>query len=197
MPDDTKREVQIDPTQWLDAHGDVLFRYALLRLGDSQQAEDVVQETLLAALRSRGRFAGRSSERTWLVGILKHKIVDYVRENQRAAVNTEADTSESWTAEHFDRRGVWRQKPNTWGRTPEKDLEQEEFWSVFHRCMSGLPPRLARVFSLREVDRLDSEAVCDVMGITATNLWTILHRARLHLRRCLELHWFGGKKKQV
>jgi RNA polymerase sigma-70 factor (ECF subfamily) len=195
MTGGTRNEGQTDPTQWLDAHGDALFRYALLRLRDSQQAEDVVQDTLLAALRSRDRFSGKSSERTWLVGILKHKIVDRVRENQRAAVTTDTDAPESWTAEHFDRRGVWHHKPKSWGRAPEADLEQKEFWTVFHRCMSELPQRLAKAFFLRDVDHLNSDEVCDVMGISATNLWTILHRARLHLRRCLEVRWFGGKKQ--
>src|SRR5215510_12490677 len=92
----------LDPTIWLERHGDYLYRYAMLRLRDSSAAEDVVQETLLAALKSAARFAGASSERTWLVGILKHKISDWFRRQRETTDSINSDE------EFFDKDGFWK-----------------------------------------------------------------------------------------
>lgn len=185
-----------DPSLWVDQHGDYLFKYALFRLRDSSLAEDVVQETLLAALQGYEAFAGRGSERTWLTGILKHKIIDCFR---RASRETPVDMSEGESFEHdefFRQSGEWRhhwqpdKAPVEWQATPEKLLEQNEFWMVFTDCLSPLPARTAHAFTLREVEGLTSEEVCEVLMISANNLWVMLHRARLHLRHCLEVNWF-------
>jgi len=183
-----------DPSQWLDDHGDVLYRYAVARLRDSDDAEEMVQETLLAALKSRDNFAGQSSERTWLVGILKHKIVDHLRRRQRQT-STEDWEAAATVEDFFDKRNLWRNKPSFWKGSPDEVLEQEEFWDVFRKCVSGLPARLSEVFSLREMEEMASDRICDILGVTATNLRTLLHRARLQLRACLESHWFGTQKE--
>jgi RNA polymerase sigma-70 factor (ECF subfamily) len=186
----------VDPDRWVRSHGDALYRYALLRLGDADRAEDVVQETLLAALRAKKRFAGQSSERTWLVGILRHKIADRLRQHFRdkpsSACGEEKEDSETF----FRRDGVWLEKPRRWSGLPEDVLEEQEFWEVLRGCLAGLPPRLAEAFTLRELDDLDSPKTCDVLGVSATNLWTLLHRARLRLRKCLEIRWFGEKRRR-
>jgi RNA polymerase sigma-70 factor (ECF subfamily) len=180
------------PGDWVDRHGDVLYRYALLRLRSPDLAADVVQETFLEALRARGSFAGRSTERTWLVGILRHKIVDHFRRSGRRRVleNGHHD-SDAPARPDFDHRGHWRVGPAAWAGDPSRDMETREFWDAFGLCLSRLPPGLADAFLLRELDGLDADEVRQLLGITPANLWTRLHRARSLLRRCLESGWFG------
>jgi RNA polymerase sigma-70 factor, ECF subfamily len=185
-----------DPSAWVDEHGDYLYRYALFRLRDAAQAEDVVQETLLAALQAYTKFAGRGSERTWLVGILKHKIMDHFRRASREA-QAPAHEGEAFAHEEFfSPSGKWTDHweeayaPADWQASPAALVEQGEFWSIFQDCLRPLPQRTANAFLLREVDGLTSEEICEVLSITVNNLWVMLHRARLHLRHCLELNWF-------
>lgn len=185
-----------DPSLWVDEHGDYLFKYAVFRLRDAALAEDIVQETLLAALQAYESFKGRGSERTWLVGILKHKVIDHFR---RASRETPLDMNEGRSFEHdelFRSSGEWRHHwqpehaPVEWQATPEGLLEQTEFWEVFMRCLAPLPERTANAFTLREVEGLTSEEVCEVLTISPNNLWVMLHRARMQLRHCLEINWF-------
>ena len=181
-----------DPGGWVDRHGDCLYRYALLRLRSPDLAADVVQETFLEALRARDSFAGRSTERTWLVGILKHKIVDHFRKSvRRHAAGQSNGFDAGGSPEEFDRRGHWRVGPASWAGDPGRDLETREFWDAFGGCLSRLPPGLADAFFLREVDGLGPEEVRQALGITPANLWARLHRARSLLRQCLESGWFG------
>src|SRR4051812_20895636 len=138
-----------DPEDWVDRHGDGLYRYALLRLRSPDLAADIVQDTFVEALRARRSFAGRSSERTWLVGILRHKIVDHLRKARREPA-TGTDVSASGAGESpFDHRGHWRVGPASWGSEPSRELETREFWEVFGRCLSRLPQGLADAFFLR------------------------------------------------
>lgn len=183
-----------DPKEWVDLHGNYLFRYALLRVGDPRVAEDLVQETFLAALQSRDRFAGQSSERTWLVGILKHKIMDHFRQSSREAAMDSPDQTAEVTEDAFDHRGNWKSYetgPKEWSDDPSRILEHKEFWDALTRCLAELPPRLARAFALRDIDDLNSREICKVLNISTTNPWVMLHRARSHLRRCLEIHFMG------
>ena len=185
-------DVQLSkPEQWVDRYGNDLFRYALLRLRDSQFAEDVVQETFLGALRASKSFSGRSSEKTWLFGILKHKIVDHIRRASRERTVEDPGTPEDTGIDLFDDRGKWREMPTEWAADPSTILEQKEFQDVLEKCLEDLPPRLGDAFSLREMDGLNSKEVCKVLGVSATNLWVMLYRARMRLRRCLEMNWFG------
>lgn len=186
--------VETNAEKWVEEHGDYLFRYALSRLRQSEAAEDVVQETFLAALRARERFAGASSERTWLTGILKRKIVDHLRRQSREQPTGDFDAEGEWTDKLFDERGNWKTKPKKWSADPSLPLENQEFWTVLSRCLSKLPQRLASAFTLRTIDGLDSQDVCKVLDVSANNLWVMLHRARLALARCLEINWFGTKK---
>lgn len=183
------------PEGWLDAHGDALYRYALVRLRDEDAAEEVVQETLLAALQARGRFAGSASVRTWLIGILKHKILDHFR---REARMTNLDDPEGPHAaddddpveSSFAGDGHWRAAVADWG-DPEELLDRRRFWEVLEYCLDRLPRRLARLFVLREVMEEDTKEICQELAITPTNLWTMLYRARLGLRQCLDRNWVG------
>ncbi|NQU09883.1 sigma-70 family RNA polymerase sigma factor [bacterium] len=192
-PGDRESTRRVNPERWVDEHGDVLYRYALARVRDSVIAEDLVQETFLSALKGADRFAGQSAERSWLVGILKHKIADHFRRQQREEPAADADAATE-TAELFAPNGHWRTgaglAPANWGRDAWPRLDRQEFWAVLDRCLAGLTPRLRRAFLLRELEELDSDAICKVLEVTPTNLWVLLHRARRQLRRCLEVNWF-------
>jgi len=182
-----------DPQTWVDQHGNYLFRCAQLRVRDPKLAEDIVQETFLAALQARERFAGQSSERSWLVGILKHKVIDHFRKATREQPDQNADLMADEFEELFDESGHWKIEttgPKEWS-DPSGALDRKEFWEVLTRCLSELPPRMATAFSLREIDELATEEICAALNITAANLWVMLHRARTHLRRCLEVNYMG------
>jgi RNA polymerase sigma-70 factor (ECF subfamily) len=184
-----------DPANWVDQYGDLLFRYALLRLRDPILAEDVVQETLLAALQGRKNFESRSTERTWLVGILKHKIIDYFRKAGREEPINDDESQQSVGEGDFKQNGRWRIGPAPWKMDSSAILEQNEFWEILRQCTSALPSRLANAFMLKEVEELSSKEVCKVCNISPTNLWVMLHRARFRLRECLEVNWFNLKPK--
>jgi len=182
----------------LDTHRRYLLRVARLQLRDRDLAEDVVQETFLAALAGRAGFSGRSSIKTWLTGILKHKIVDAIRNKQRRPVAAAAFDETLDVDAHdamFTDDGAWKAPPADWG-DPENALAQSEFMDVLARCLDKLPPATARVFTMREILELESDEICKELSITANNLWVILHRARLLLRRCLEQNWFAAARRR-
>ena len=184
--------VSIDPENWVDQYGNVLYTYALVRVRKPDTAEELVQETFLAALHGRQQFQGRSSEKTWLVGILKHKIIDYFRKESRRQSQTKNETQDHLGEKIFDHKGKWTGGPERWDLDPSKSLEQKEFFKVLHQCLLKLPPRLAQVFVLRELDGLGTKEICEVMHISANNLWVMLYRARTLLRQHLEHMWFGN-----
>lgn len=183
----------LDPDSWLDLHGSYLFRYALVVLRDEQLAEDAVQECLLAALQAHANYSGKSSERTWLTGILKHKIVDIVRRDSRESPHEGLGEAEDPYGEFgacFDASGHWAAKLAEWGN-PEQSMEKQQFWRILQYCLDHMPRRLAQLFMLREVVGTESEAICKEMAITPTNLWTMLYRSRMNLRLCLENQGLG------
>jgi RNA polymerase sigma-70 factor (ECF subfamily) len=180
-----------DPEEWVDRHGTVLYRYAILRVRAPELAADLVQDTFVEALRVRRSFGGRSSERTWLVGILRHKIIDHLRKSAREPAAMGFDAERGAVGSSFDRKGRWQARVPSWPREPSVELEMREFWDVFHRCLAKLPRSLADAFFLRELDGLDSEQVQRTLGITPASLWKRLHRARSLLRECLESGWFA------
>jgi RNA polymerase sigma-70 factor (ECF subfamily) len=169
-----------------------LLRYASLQLRDAAAAEDAVQETLLAALAGERNFAERSNLRTWLTGILKHKIVDAIRRQSREAPLPGAPSADSDDADFdalFDKRGHWQDSPDAWEQ-PEQALTQRQFLAALEECLRRLPERTARVFMMREHLGLETTEICKELGITATHCWVMLHRARMALRLCLQENWF-------
>ena len=184
----------LDPAQWLDQHGDYLYRYALMRVRDSAIAEDILQETLLAAFRSSQNHAGHSSERTWLVGIMKHKVVDYFRRVGRMTQFqlTIDDEESEWFENSGPWQGHWRddRAPVSWPVDAATVAESREFWETFDRCLSRLPQQIAIAFTLREIDGLSANEICEILQITPNNLFVILHRGRAKLRHLLEVEWF-------
>lgn len=179
----------------LESQRSYLLRYALLQLRDPVIAEDLVQETLLAAIEGQERFSGKSTVKTWLTAILKHKIIDHLRRKGReeplADLSGDADRSEAELVDAlFVADGHWRTRPANWG-DPDRAFENKAFWEVFEACAKIMPAKTARVFAMREVMELSTEEICKALEITPTNCWVMLHRARLSLRECLELRWFG------
>lgn len=187
--------MELDPERWLTEHGDALFRFALLRTSQRDTAEDLVQETLLAAWRNQDGFKGTASERTWLVGILKNKIHDhYRRQGQRENLSTalREDEPEEDFSRWFDKTGHWRMRPARWGSDPLDQVELEAFWQVLSECIEALPERLRESFVARELTALQSREICDLLEISENNLYVLLHRARLRIRDCVENGWFGN-----
>lgn len=189
---------ELDPELWLERHGDVLYRYALVRLRSTDAAENAVQETLLAALEARASYGGRASERTWLIGILKHKIIDSYRKSARELPNEDLDASSAADDDvtRFDQRGRWQAQraPQPWG-DPHAAVQNAQLYRTLEDCLELLTPQLARAFALREMDELDTPDICKILGVTATNLGVMLHRARQRLRGCLEQRWFSADRE--
>jgi RNA polymerase sigma-70 factor (ECF subfamily) len=189
----------LNPERWLEDYGDMLFGFAMVRVRDRGVAEELVQETFLAALRASQSFAGRSTERAWLFGILRNKVADHYRHQSREIPLADLGNSSPEEDGFFHSGGLgkdgWikRLAPKPWN-APDESLVSKEFQEVFNACLSRLPEKTAQVFLLREVDGVSSEEICKDLTISANNLWVVLHRARMALRRCLEVHWFGRKQ---
>jgi RNA polymerase sigma-70 factor, ECF subfamily len=163
-----------------------LLRYASLQLRDAQAAEDAVQDTLLAALAGEAGFGQRASLRTWLTGILKHKIIDAIRKMGREAPAAGEDEFDAL----FDERGHWIEMPGAWS-DPDASLDQARFFAALELCLSRLPAKTARTFMMREHMGLETDEICKELAITATHCWVLLYRARMALRECLTKEWFG------
>ncbi|MCO5069349.1 MAG: sigma-70 family RNA polymerase sigma factor [Kiritimatiellae bacterium] len=190
----TKPNNVLDPDQWVDQYVDYLYRFAVARVRDHHTALDLVQETLLAGLKARDRYRGVAAERTWLTGILKNKIVDFYRRGRRELLLGDLVDQDSEIPLAFNERGHWQAGPTTPGEWKEKqiaDMDRDEFWKRFQACADHLPEQMRRVFVMREVDDIPASEICEALGITAQNFWTIMHRARASLRKCLEANWFS------
>ena len=178
----------------LESHRTALLRFAMAQLRDETHAEDCVQETLSAAIQNAERFAGDSSVRTWLIGILKHKILDHFRKTSRErTVSLEEETSLEDLDALFKDDGHYIEAPAAWAN-PEQALSQREFFEVLETCMDRLPANTALVFRMREILGVEIEEICKELSITANNCWVLLYRARMSLRGCLEQRWFTSTK---
>jgi RNA polymerase sigma-70 factor (ECF subfamily) len=190
-----RAETQNDVLQAL--RGDLL-RFARLQLRDAALAEDVVQESLLAAVAGADKFANRSSFKTWVFSILRNKIVDAIRGRVRETSLTEAfgedEEIADVDADLFEPGGHWQPTaaPRTWS-DPEQSFEQARFWEVFETCLERLPAKTGRVFMMREFLGFDTDEICKELRLSSSNCWVVLHRARLGLRACLEQNWFVGR----
>ncbi|HSE20701.1 MAG TPA: sigma-70 family RNA polymerase sigma factor [Pyrinomonadaceae bacterium] len=182
-------EATAKPAEWLEAYGDCLYRYAMFRLRDMAAAEDAVQETLLAAQVAMNTRPGNSSERTWLVEILKQQIIRHCPRIVGTPDEFTADVSdETFFETSGEWLGHWREEmaPTDWQFDATSALKRAEFWKTLDRCLSELPRVMALAFTLREIDGLSSEEVCDVLNISCGNLRSLLHNARLRLRNLFE-----------
>ncbi len=188
----------IDPNE-LESVRPYLLRFARLQLRDDTLAEDTVSETILAALEHPERFAGQSALRTYLVGILKHKIVDLLRSGKRevrialaSGEDGESQSEDDAFDALFSRNGHYQHPPSDWG-DPDRTFERREFFEILQVCVDKLPAKAGRIFMMREWLELETEEICQDLKISATNAWVMLYRARMRLRECLELNWFGER----
>lgn len=190
-----------DPKSWVDKYADYLYRYALTRLREKRLAEDMVQEAFLAALKSRNSFAGQSSEKTWLVGILKNKIMDHFRKSHREISIEDVINFQSAGDDDFEtggkNTGQWKinKRPADWMIDSSDPAEIDEFWRFLKLCLSEIPKQIADIFILREIEGLENREICNEIDVNPTNLRVMLHRARKQLRRCLEANWIEKDKQ--
>lgn len=181
-----------DPAGWPDLHGDRLYRYALSRIRDARAAEDLVQETLLAAFKSRERFRGESSELTWLTGILRNKIFEHLR-RQAKEVPLGFDADDDRESALFEDGGHWRpqDQPRDWDADPARRAESDELGAALRACLDGLAAAAARAFVLREMEGVGHREAAEALGLPPGHVAVLLYRARMRLRRCLERSYFA------
>ena len=181
---------QLDPNKWIDLYSDYLYNFTISRVNDKDLAKDLVQDTFFAGLKSMKNFKGQASERTWLISILKRKIIDYYRKinsnkgkaEVRMSYNSDSETEGDWLEERV---------ADPFDKTAEDRLENEELGDAIYNCLGKLPEKQANVFKMKTIEGLDTETICNELNITASNLWVIIHRARTALAECMEDNWFN------
>jgi RNA polymerase sigma-70 factor (ECF subfamily) len=178
----------LHPELWIDRYADYLYNYTIARVNDVIIAEDLISETFLAGLKSKKNFKGESSERTWLIAILKRKIIDHYRRKNSRKGQAEVRVQFS----DPDIEGDWLEErvADPHDSSAEGTIENEELGMAILRCMEGLTERQAAIFKMKSIENRDTEAICNEYGITPSNLWVIIHRARKALADCLEKNWF-------
>ena len=170
---------------WVKQYGDTLFRRALFLTSNREVAEDIVQETFLAAVKAIDGFSKKSEPKTWLLGILNHKTADYFRQkfrNPEIGANDFFTASGDWTSE--------KAPSKDWIDEPENLLDNSDFQKVLHQCLDDLPEIWRGAFLLKFLENKKGRVICQELGITQTNFWQMLHRAKLQLRHCIEIYWF-------
>jgi len=188
-----------DPNMWVNEYSDEFFRFTIYRVKTREVAEDLVQETFLSGLKALDNFRRDCSEKSWLYNILRNKIIDYFRkktnqEIKRSSTNPEID-DDTFYHQFFNKEGKganrWTESsiPEKWDISADLIMEREEFMQFLLLCISLLPETWGKVFSLKNIEELTTNEICKEIGITPSNLWTIIHRAKLQLRGCLEKRW--------
>ncbi|MFN8390824.1 MAG: sigma-70 family RNA polymerase sigma factor [Bdellovibrionota bacterium] len=190
-------KAQLNMRAWVDEHGDYLFRYTLRHFSDQEVAEDLVQETFLAAVKSARSFAGNSTVRTWLTSILRNKIIDRIRQRTREKQVSFDDVGGDDLSKFFDEHEHWHSAagPREWGLSPEMVFEQRQFGGVLDGCLKKLPEKFKVIFMLRELDGLTRDEISESFQLSSTNVGVILHRARLLLRDCIQKNWLSEGSK--
>ncbi|MFN0030611.1 MAG: sigma-70 family RNA polymerase sigma factor [Flavobacteriales bacterium] len=182
--------------QWVRDYADGMHSWALHKTSDKQSAEDLVQETFLAATQSFSKFENRSQAKTWLYSILNNKIIDHHRKQFRQkTVSFETQTEKRGDAfmhHFFDENNEWNetQSPAEWNDGQENLLDNLDFLRALQQCMGKLPAQWGSALQLKYLEEKKGELICKELGITPTNFWQILHRAKLQLRKCVEQNWF-------
>ncbi len=182
---------ELKPDLWVDNYANYLFNYAIVRVNNEVIAKDLVQETFLAGLKSAKNFEGKSTERTWLVSILKRKVIDYYRK-----INSKKGQAEVRMSffDQGDNEGSWIEErvPQSWGQDAESDIENRELKIQLERCIDSLPDKYAMVFRMKTIREFETAEICKELQITPSNLWVMIHRARTQLRSCIEKNWFNS-----
>lgn len=179
----------LQPEIWVDQYADYLFNYAVSRVSDAEIAKDLVQETFFAGLKSAKNYKGDAAERTWLIAILKRKVIDHYRKinsnkgkaEVRMTYNTSTETEGDWLEEQVaDPQSILE----------NSDIENEELGMAIQECISKLPKKQSLVFTMKTVQGMSTEDICNELDINPSNLWVMIHRARTTLMECLNQNWF-------
>lgn len=184
-------QISLNPKNWVDRYGDYLYSFALFRVQNRSDSEDIVQDTFIAALQNRKSFKGLASEKTWLTTILKNKIIDYLRKQSRETPTDDIERYLSKPDTLFNSKGKWINGPGAWSIIPSKIYAQKEFWKILRKCLKSLPKQMSQAFVLREMDGMNHAEICKVLKISSSNSWVVLYRARMGLKKCLSSSWFG------
>ncbi|MFY7964790.1 MAG: sigma-70 family RNA polymerase sigma factor [Chitinophagaceae bacterium] len=180
---------KLDATKWVERYSDALYAYVYIRVNSNSQAEDIVQETFLSAWKARETYNGTASEKNWLYTICKNKIIDYYR---KAAINKEVLASNTADEDYFfGDDGHWEKdkSPNNWVTTNASNVEKKEFYAILKKCQTKLKQIQQSVFSMKYLEDISTDEICETLGITVQNYWVLIHRAKLQLRTCLEKNW--------
>ncbi|MDE3144292.1 MAG: sigma-70 family RNA polymerase sigma factor [Bacteroidota bacterium] len=182
-----------DPNNWLKLYGDILYNYAMMRVNDSAIAEDLVQETFLSALKAIDTYKGIATEKNWLFAILKNKIIDFYRKRSAELTKTGVPDLQKVEDDWFNAEGSWNEKaiPNEWA-VSENLVERKDIQKIIDWCKNNLKELQQNVFTLKYLEDLNSDEICKVLNISSSNYWTIIHRARLQMRSCVEKHWVNN-----
>jgi RNA polymerase sigma-70 factor (TIGR02943 family) len=188
----------LEPGRWVILYGDYLYSLAIMKTGNKETAQDLVQETFLSAIKAKDTFNGLSSEKTWLTAILKNKVIDFYRKKDvlRDADDYLAGTDASFYVTFFDTAeesyGHWRQDaaPKAWAEGADTPLKRKEFYRILQYCIDKMPSKLVPAFVAKYVDEEDSEKICKELNLSSSNYWVMIHRAKVLMRSCLEKNWF-------
>ena len=180
---------QLNPDVWVDQYADYLFNYTLTKVSDTEIAKDLVQETFFAGLKSAKNFKGEAAERTWLIAILKRKVIDHYRKINSNKGKAEVRMSHS---SQSDSEGNWLEEriADPYSKADNTSLENQELGEAIQDCISKLPKKQSRAFVMKTIDRINTEDICNELGINPSNLWVMIHRARTALMGCLNTNWF-------
>lgn len=182
----------LSPDLWVKTYADTLYRFAVVRVSNTEIAKDLIQETFLAALRNVETFKGEISEKNWLFTILKNKIIDHYRKKSSSLISELDELLES-ANQYFDENDHWKMDtaPSDWSVNYSQPVETKEFNDILNKCMDKLSEIMKIVFTMKYLDEKESDAICKELNITSSNYWVIMHRAKLQLRGCLEKKWVG------
>ncbi len=186
------QDKSLEPEAWVKNHADYLYAFAVRRISDSETCKDLIQDTFISGLKNRGSFQGKSSERTWLVAILKNKIIDYHRKN--AGNKTISHSINELNPDNFfEDNGHWKPEysPREIAYDEADSIENKEFGEMLKLCMGKMPYLWLSVFTMKHLDDEDSENICKELNLSPSNFWVIMHRAKLSLRACVEKNWVG------
>ena len=180
---------QLEPKTWVDLYADYLFNYAVARVSDAEIAKDLVQETFYAGLNSAKNYKGDAAERTWLIAILKRKVIDHYRKINSKKGKAEVQINYNPSS---DSEGDWleEQVADPFSTQENNAIENEELGLAIQECISKLPKKQAMVFSMKTIQGISTEDICNELGINPSNLWVMIHRARTALMDCLNQNWF-------
>jgi RNA polymerase sigma-70 factor (ECF subfamily) len=179
----------LNPDKWVNLYADYLFNYTISRINNHDLAKDLVQDTFFAGLNAMANFQGKASERTWLIAILKRKIIDHYRKINSAKGKAEIKMN---FYKNGEREGEWIEEraPSNWRNETDKNIENEELNLILEQCIDALPEKFGMVFRMKTIQEFETEEICKELDITSSNLWVIIHRARTQLRKCMEDNWF-------